>query len=449
MKYPLPALIDLPRLQQLMDTLYQATGINHALIDNDSVVHTAVGWQDICTKFHRVNAETCARCQESDRYIKDHLGDGAYVGYRCPQGLVDYATPVVIEGEHVANIFTGQLLHEPPDIEAFRQQARRYGFDEDDYLEALAKVRILPKERIGEIMAFQVQLAQMLAETGLTRMRQLEAEEDLRRLNRDLQQQVDAQMHALRQLNAELEQRVSNRTEQLEAANRELEEFSYSISHDMRTPLRAVAGFARILLDEHGARLDPEGRRLLGVVHDNTVFMGQLIDGIIEFLRLGRCRMECQTIDVGAMAREVFAQRVAAVPERTVRLTVGELPPAWGDPAMIRRALENLLSNAIKFTRPRAEALIEINGRADAGESLYCVRDNGVGFDMKYQSKLFKVFERVHAPGEFEGTAIGLAVVKRVVGRHGGRVWAEGKIGEGAAISFSLPGKGKQSESGR
>lgn len=156
MKYALDQLIDLPQLQQLMETLYKATGINHALIDNDGVVHTAVGWQEICTKFHRVNPETCARCLESDRYIQEHLLEGPYAGYHCPQGLMDYATPVVIEGEHIANVFTGQMLHEPPDVEYFRQQAHQYGFDEAEYLKALGKVPILPKERMDAVMAFQL-----------------------------------------------------------------------------------------------------------------------------------------------------------------------------------------------------------------------------------------------------------------------------------------------------
>src|SRR5690242_20634761 len=130
MKYSIAQLIDLPQLQQLMETLHEATGINHALIDNDSVVHTAVGWQEICTDFHRVNARSCERCLESDRYILEHLKDGPYVGYRCPQGLYDYATPVIVEGEHLANVFTGQMLHEPPDLDFFRRQAGEFGFDE-------------------------------------------------------------------------------------------------------------------------------------------------------------------------------------------------------------------------------------------------------------------------------------------------------------------------------
>lgn len=417
MKYRLAELIDLPQLQKLMESLHQATGINHALIDNDGVVHTAVGWQEICTRFHRVNAETCAKCNESDRHIQRHLRDAPYVGYRCPQGLVDYATPVVIEGEHIANVFTGQLLHQPPDVEFFRRQAKRYGFDEEAYLAALAKVPVIPEEKIREVMAFQVQLAQMLAGQGLARLRQQEAEVELEAVNQGLAQ----------------------RTRELEVANRELEEFSYSVSHDLRTPLRAIAGFVRILEDDYGARFDDEGRRLLGVVSNNAVRMGELVEAIVAFLRVGRRPVKAAAIDMAALAAEVWAELVAACPGRRLRFAAGDLPPARGDRALLRQVLSHLFSNAIKFTAPRPEAEIVMGFTPGERENTYHIKDNGVGFDMKFQDKLFRVFERLHSPGEFGGAGIGLATVKRIVVRLGGRVWAEGRPGEGATIYFTLP----------
>lgn len=186
MTYQISDLIDLKQLQRLMVSLHQATGIKHALIDNDSRVLTAVGWESVCTDFHRVNPKTCARCLESDRYILDHLQDGPYVGYDCPNGLVDYATPVIIDGEHLANIFTGQIFHEPPEMEFFRRQAAEFGFDETTYLAAVRQVPIIPRERMPSLMSFLVGLAQMLGQHGLTRLRQLEADTELRALNEDL-----------------------------------------------------------------------------------------------------------------------------------------------------------------------------------------------------------------------------------------------------------------------
>ncbi|MDZ4255055.1 MAG: ATP-binding protein [Sulfuritalea sp.] len=256
--------------------------------------------------------------------------------------------------------------------------------------------------------------------------------------NRDITERVQAEA-TVRQLNTELEQRVAKRTAELEAANKELEDFSYSISHDLRTPLRAIAGFARILGDEHAATLDSEGLRLLDVVQVNTVRMGRLIDELLEFLRLGRRPMNFGPVDVAQLVLEIFEELRASVPDRKLQLVLKNPPPLWGDRTMIRRLLTNLLSNAVKFTQPRPLAVIEVGGGSEGDRVLYYVKDNGVGFDMQYVNKLFQVFERVHPVGQFEGSGTGLAMVRRIVGRHGGRVWAEGQVDVGATISFTLP----------
>ena len=178
----LKKIIDLAALQKLMESLYKATGINHALIDNNSNVLTAVGWQPLCTDFHRTNPDTCARCLASDQYILDHLHDGPYVGYECPNGLVDYCTPVIIGGEHVANIFTGQMFHEPPDLNFFRNQAKEFGFEEDAYLDAVANVKIIPRERMPDVMEFLGNLAGMVGDMGLMHLKQLDNERELERV---------------------------------------------------------------------------------------------------------------------------------------------------------------------------------------------------------------------------------------------------------------------------
>jgi PAS domain S-box-containing protein len=245
---------------------------------------------------------------------------------------------------------------------------------------------------------------------------------------------------ALRTLNAELEQRVAERTAQFEAANQELEAFSYSISHDLRAPLRAIDGFARILDEDYTARLDDEGRRVLGTICGEARRMGQLIDDLLAFSRMSRQHVEPAQIDMTALAQAVFDECAAQAPGRQLQFKVQPLPPAQGDHAMLRQVLANLISNAIKYTRPRTVAEIEIGGRTEGGENLYYVKDNGVGFDMKHAGKLFGVFQRLHSEAEFEGTGVGLALVQRVIHRHGGRVWAEGKLNEGAVFYFTLKG---------
>lgn len=236
-------------------------------------------------------------------------------------------------------------------------------------------------------------------------------------------------------LNAELEQRVQERTADLES-------FSYTVSHDLRAPLRAISGFCAILLDEHAGSLDSEGRRLLSAVRDNADRMKQLIDDLLSFSRVGRAEMNRFRVDMSELVRDVIDRLRADGRECVVQFSVGTLPAAIGDAAMIRQIWVNLLSNAMKFSRRRKDALVEVGAFSDTAETVYFVKDNGIGLDMEYAHKLFGIFQRFHSTNEFEGTGVGLAIVKLIVERHGGRVWAEGVPGEGATFYFTLPEEG-------
>lgn len=242
-----------------------------------------------------------------------------------------------------------------------------------------------------------------------------------------------------RQVKAELERRVDERTAQLQATNRELESFSYSISHDLRSPLRAIEGFSTMLAEDYGAGLDQEGNRLLSVVRENTGKMNLLIDDLLAFSRLGRQAVKVADLDMDELVREV-AEEIRNGPDAgRTRFHIQPLPGARGDRVLLRQVWSNLITNAVKYSSRAESPAVEIAGKLTAFETIYYIKDNGVGFDMEYYDKLFSVFQRLHRAEDFPGTGIGLAIVQRVVSRHGGRVWAEGKVNQGATFYFTLP----------
>jgi light-regulated signal transduction histidine kinase (bacteriophytochrome) len=242
----------------------------------------------------------------------------------------------------------------------------------------------------------------------------------------------------IQRLNAELEQRVIERTSQLEAANKELEAFAYSVSHDLRAPLRAIDGFSRIILEDYAGRLDAEGNRFLTVVRTNTQKMDQLITDLLALSRAARTELQRARIDMSTMAASIYHELVPPEEEGNFQFSVSPLPDAWGDPTLMRQVWANLIGNAVKFTRPKEARSIEISGRREQEMNVYSVKDNGVGFDPAYAHKLFGIFQRLHRSEEFEGTGVGLAIVQRIIHRHGGRLWAEGKVNEGATFHFCL-----------
>ena len=250
--------------------------------------------------------------------------------------------------------------------------------------------------------------------------------------------QLKVSFKEIEDLKAELEERVVKRTAELEAANKELEAFSYSVSHDLRAPLRAVNGFAAIVLEDYGPQLPEEGRRYLERIRNGGQRMGVLMDDLLAFSHLSRQSVNRRRVDSSKLVRETLEELKPQWEGRRIELRLGELPPCQADPVLLKQVWVNLLSNAIKYSRGREPAIIEIGCLPEPGATVYFVRDNGAGFDMQYANKLFGVFQRLHRADQFEGTGVGLAIVQRIVQRHGGRVWAEAQLNQGAAFYFTI-----------
>jgi signal transduction histidine kinase len=262
-----------------------------------------------------------------------------------------------------------------------------------------------------------------LVSTGLDRVRLVEAVED-----------------ANQQLNAKVAE-VTERTRQLEAANRELEAFSYTISHDLRAPLRAVNGFSSILLEEYADAMPPEARNYLRKVKDNGEHMGQLVDDLLAFSRLGRQALRQQPVSTRTVVERALKQLAPQMDGRAIEIKIAELPECEADPGLLEQVFVNLLSNAVKYSRKKEMARIEVGSIDPAGDPVtFFVRDNGAGFDMAYAEKLFGVFQRLHRSQDFEGTGVGLAIVQRIIDRHGGRIWAEAAVDQGATFYFTVKG---------
>ena len=666
-------LVDVGRLQQLLDSFALTGGHVTAILDPEDNVVTASGWQDVCVQFHRASPASAERCRRSDAFIKRHLsGDGGPVRYQCENGLVDVACPIVVDGRHIGTVFTGQFFEGAPDLETFREQALRFGFDERSYLDAVGRAPVLTPADVDERERFVRRLAEILSEMGFDRLQALrsrasheqqegllravvdnapfgahmysledddrlvfigynrKAEEMLgldhrrflgltleeafpgnigtdtpaayRRVARDggvfdvdqyayeaeeiagvfevhafnfgprrvsvffrdvtekrkaefelrqAQEMLDLAQSAaqagfwswdvptgkltwsppfftlfglpadaeasfdtwravlhpddregaearimealdrhetleneyrvvlgdgsvrwigaagttkygadgaplrmagicldiderkrreeeIRALNEDLEARVEDRTQELSEANRELQDFVYAVSHDLRSPLRALDGFSEVLLEDYDAVLDAEGRDSLHRIRSASQHLAELIDALLGLSRVGRRDVLPTEVDISAESDNILARLAAQEPERDVEVAVERALTVRADAALTGIVLENLLGNAWKFTAQTESARIEVRRASWDGAEVLCVRDNGVGFDGSRAEEVFRPFARLHAATQFSGTGIGLATTRRALAVMGGRCWAVSAPGEGATFFFTL-----------
>ena len=329
-------------------------------------------------------------------------------------------------------------VHEPANLSerlsAFEDTQRATVNILEDFDEERGKLQLLQQATMNLLEDFDAERRnyQLIQKATLNLLADMNDERDKSAMTQN------ALMNILEDIEVERAKSEQSRA-LLESVNKELEAFSYSVSHDLQAPLRAISGFAEAVSEDYSTRLDDQGKRYLALIQESAHKMARLIDDLLAFSRLGRQQMVESDIDMGALARTVFAELASQAPGRRVEFAASSVPPVRGDKAMIRQVLVNLFANAIKFTRSREKTVIEFGFQRDSNAGCYFVKDNGVGFDMQYVHKLFGVFQRLHSVAEFEGTGVGLALVSRIVTRHAGRVWAEGKVGEGATVYFTLP----------
>lgn len=435
MNYKFAELIDIAELQALLDSFYSATGVLSAVLDIDGQILTATGWADICTKFHRVHPLACERCLESDTELSAKLGKGTkYNIYRCKNGLIDIAVPIVLEGVHIANLFTGQLLLETPDIVYFTNQAQEFGFDELLYLEALKKVKIFPESQIIKTLEFLTKLSQLIAKMGLAKKQQL-------KINEEISSLLEVKANLNQNLMMEKEQ-MELKTEELERSNKELDDFAYISSHDLREPLRGINNYSNFLIEDYSDKLDVEGKNMLATISKLTVRLEQFIDSLLYYSRIGRTAIVKENISVRDIINEVIESLEITIKEKPTVITILENQPVIECDR--RRTIEiyiNLISNALKYN-DKAERCIDIgylNKNKDSAVPILFVRDNGIGIAEAHLEKVFTIFKRLHSREQFGGgTGAGLTIAKKCVELQQGKIWIESKLAVGTTVYFTV-----------
>ena len=417
-------LFDLEVIQNIQDAFAVATGVASIITDTNGVPITQPSnFCDLCQNVIRKTDKGLANCYISDAILGQVNTRGPTVQPCLSGGLLDGGTSIMAGDQHVANWLIGQVLDESSDIEAMKAYAREIGADEELYRQALGKVTRMPREKFNQVCQMLFLIANQLSEQAhlnvqLTKniTERVQAEAQIEKMNRDLQA----------------------RTKELEEVNQDLETFSYSVSHDLRTPLTIIDGYTQIIKEFCSANLNVDCQRYLQHVFDSVQRMDKLIDTILKFSVTHSSELNSEMVDLSQIAHAVTKELTLTEPSRRVTFRIDNEITTNGDAKLLQVVLENLIGNAWKYTKKKENAVIEFGVADIDGKPAWFVKDNGAGFDMAHAENLFTPFKRLSSTEDFLGYGIGLSIVDRIISRHGGKIWAESKPEEGATFFFTF-----------
>ncbi len=411
-KIELKEILDVKAIQSLMDDFFSLTGAGAmAILDLHGEVLVSKGWQDICTKFHRVNKETCKNCLESDTYLSLNIKRGEFASYKCKNNMWDIATPIFVCDKHVGNLFLGQFFYDDEEIddEMFIKQADKHGFDKDEYLTALKQVPRWSREKVKTAMDFYTKFAQIIS--------------DLLSSNVSLKKSLEENKKIINEL---------------KRSNTDLEQFAYLASHDLQEPVRMINSYSKLLIKKHSDILDENAKQYFDFINESSGRMQNLIRDLLNYSRVINSKRNIFQIDLNEIVSEVLYNLKLSIEESGANISYTGFPKIFGDRVQLSVLFQNLISNAIKYRSTNSPEIF-LDVKKESGKYIFSITDNGIGIDEMFFEKIFKMFQRLHDRSEYEGTGIGLALCKRIVENHSGKIWVKSEPGKGSTFYFTLP----------